>query len=480
MSDLDGIVSISISGAVPQVSEPGFGTPMVAACRIPSSWGAARVKSYTGTQAMTADGFDSTYPAYQVAAAMFAQTPPPAAVKVGRRAHTSTQTVHLTPVDPASVNGLVYSVTIDGGTATVTTSGSHNTLSEVCNDLAGQINALGGTPVSAVATPASPSSTHIVCTSSTAGLVHSYGFPSDTTTTHYQPIQIFDATTDAGGTSGLNDDLSKIDQADGDWYFLLLDSNSIAEATVAAVYMEARGFGELVTQTADTGNATTGSVLDPASTTDFMYLLKNAGYTRTFYGYVPGIFTTGFAPAMVGSRATATPGSDTWWGKTLAGVSAYTLTPTQKSAVLGKNGNVYTTIAGVSIVQNGTMANGGWADSVRFLDWLKQSIQVALFTLLTNNGGKVPYTDAGADLVAGAIRSVLKAGIKAGGLNPGAPAGTDNTGTPYPAIPAPSVYTPPVASISPATRATRNFPGVTFSAQGAGAIQGVIINGSVQ
>ena len=472
MSDLDGIVSISISGNVPPVSEPGFGTPLIAAYHTKYS---DRVRSYAGLAGMSSDGFSSSDAAYMIASAVFSQNPPPAQVKIGRRAHAFTQVVHLTPVDPSTVpggpDGLHYGVLIDGTIRQVLTSTpSHDTLAEVCTDLATQINALPGSPITADGT----SGTHVVCTAATAGVLHSYAFPVNTTSIVYQPIKIFDATTDAGGTSGLNDDLAQIDQADGDWYFLLTDSNDVAGAHVAAAYMEARGFGEYLTQTADTGNATTGSVLDPTSTTDFLAVLKTAGYTRTWMGYTPGILSTPLAAGMAGSRATATPGSDTWWGKTLAGVSAYTLSPAQKSAILGKNGNTYTTIGGIAITQSGKNASGVWADAVRFLDWLKQTIQVAIFTLLTSNSGKIPYTDAGADLVAAAIRAVLKQAVRAGGLNPGAPAANG-----FPAIPAPSVFVPPVASIDPTVRATRVLPGVTFGAQGAGAIQGVTIQGAV-
>ena len=482
MSDLDGIVNITITGAAPQVSEPGFGTPMIVTGNVPGGV-TASVTTYTAASQMTTDGYGASHPAFLKAQVMFSQTPPVARVKVAARHHVITQVVHLTPADPATVNGLIYSVLIDGLLATITTSGGHNTLAEVCTDLATAINALAGAPVTADGT----SGTHVVCTGA-AGVLHSYAFVASITGTIQQAIKIFDATTDAGGSNGLNDDLTRIDLADGDWYFLLLDSDDIAGVNVARAYMAARGFGEFCTQTADTGNASTGSVLDPASTTDFLYLLKHSTpVARVWAGYTPGILTSMFAAGMVGSRATSLPGSDTWWGKTLAGVTAYALSPSAKAAVCGtstaptsgKNGNVYMTVAGIDIVQNGMMSNGDWADAVRGIDWLKQQLQLAVFLLLIANGGKVPYTDAGGDLIGGAIRSVLKAGIKVGLLNPGAPKGVDGNGTPYPAIPAPSVYVPPVASVPVGTRATRNFPGFTFAAQGAGAIQGVSIVGGV-
>lgn len=493
MSDLDPIVTINISGAVPQVSEPGFGTPMIAVCYTPN-FGASVVRQYTSLAAVQAD-FPTTAPAYQIAEVLFAANPAPQTVKIGRRAHAFTQVVHLWPAAPSGVAGQVYGVLVDGLLATYTTS-TADTTNAVCVGLAAAINALTAAPSpttqspyappTAVATPGSGASTHIVCTGA-AGVLHSYAFPASTPSTTYQSVQIEDATTDPG----IQTDLAAIQAADADWYFLLLDSNSAAEigspsdgGSGAAGWMDGQGFGMLVTQTADTGDPA-GDVLDPTSTTDVMYVLFAANTQRTFIFYTPGIATAWPAAGIVASRCTATPGSDTWWGKTLADVPSYGLTTTQKNAVLvggsppSKRGNTYTIIAGVAIVQNGTMANGTFADMVRFLDWLKQSIQIAIFTLLIANDGKVPYTDGGASLIAAAVLSVLKAGVKAGGLNPGAPAGTDNTGTPYAAIAPPSVYAPPVASVPTATRLARQYPGVTFSAQGAGAMQGVTIQGSV-
>jgi hypothetical protein len=88
---------------------------------------------------MSADGFRSHDAAYRAAAAVFAQTPRPRRVKVGRRALAPTQVIRITPVAPSS--GEVYSLKVDGLAVTFTADGTP-TVAEVCTGLHAAIGAL--------------------------------------------------------------------------------------------------------------------------------------------------------------------------------------------------------------------------------------------------------------------------------------------------------------------------------------------------
>jgi len=89
-------------------------------------------------------------------------------------------------------------------------------------------------------------------------------------------------------------------------------------------------------------------------------------------------------------------------------------------------------------------------------------MQADVFQGLMNND-KIPYTDVGAGVIESAIRTRLKLAEKALILAPGTTV----------------VTVPTVASQSSGSKAVRDFPGITFSAELAGAIHKIDINGNV-
>jgi hypothetical protein len=136
MSFADDIASVTITRANVTPTRAGFGTPMVVAYHTLNS---DRVRTYSSLAAMSADGFRSHDAAYRAAAAVFAQTPRPRRIKIGRRALAPTQVIRLTPVAPSA--GEVYSLRIDGLAVTFTADGTP-TVAEVCTGLHAAIGAL--------------------------------------------------------------------------------------------------------------------------------------------------------------------------------------------------------------------------------------------------------------------------------------------------------------------------------------------------
>ena len=165
----------------------------------------------------------------------------------------------------------------------------------------------------------------------------------------------------------------------------------------------------------------------------------------------------------MGAEFALDPGTYTMNLKTLAGQTVDTFTATQYNAALNKNANLYLEIGGVNVLRVGTYANGLFLDEIRFIDWLQARIEERIYFLLVNTP-KVPYTDPGAQLLANQIQAVLQNGVKIGGLA---------------ADPAFTIFVPKVADQSPVDRADRYFPGVTFTAQLAGAIHKIQIRGTV-
>lgn len=210
-------------------------------------------------------------------------------------------------------------------------------------------------------------------------------------------------------------------------------------------------------------------ILDPSSTTDLAYFFKNAAYDRTISCYHPNSLDETPTPApawfeagWMGEALPYDPGSQTWAYKTISGVATYALTSGQVTAALAKSANIYTTIGGVNVTQNGTVASGEYIDIIRGLDWLESSLQEAVYAELVNKR-KIPYTDEGIALIENTVRGVLSTAATAGLL-----------------IESTIVMSVPLLSeISSADKLTRNLPDVTFTADLQGAIHTVTIEGTV-
>jgi hypothetical protein len=194
-----------------------------------------------------------------------------------------------------------------------------------------------------------------------------------------------------------------------------------------------------------------------------MATLKSAAYARTMGIYHPsnGAFADA---AWVGRCLPLDPGSETWAHKTLKGVTATRITPTWRTNILNKKGNVYETIAGRNITEFGTVADGEYFDVVRFVDWLKARIAERVFSTLTDQANsKIPYTNRGIALIVGDVRAVLKSGVAVGGL-------VEDTIV---------VSAPRAEDVDPADKAARLLKNVIFTATLQGAIHTAQIKGTV-
>lgn len=161
------------------------------------------------------------------------------------------------------------------------------------------------------------------------------------------------------------------------------------------------------------------------------------------------------------------PGSSTWKFKSLTGVVANGstagkpyLTTSELNTLFGKKGNAYNLVAGIGITENGTVGSGEYIDVIRGVDWLKARIQTLVFTPLIRLD-KVPYTDAGIQIVVTQLKAALQEGVDADFIS---------TFT---------VTYPEVVDISETDKAARLLPDVNFTATLAGAIHKVEINGVV-
>lgn len=378
MSELDSIISIQINRETTAVATASFQIPLVLATFTNFS---ERVRTYTDFDAV-ADDFDSTDNVYKIAQRLFGQdgVRPPSII-VGRRqvnSVTFTPTVADNTVYTVTLNDVLYTFT-SGASATATTIitgikaaiGSPTGITVTGTTTLTLAPTVAGTPWSVV------SSTNLVAVNAV---------PTETL------VEALDAVTDVTNS----------------WYCLVSESHLSADIMALAASIQPR-HKIFITSTADPVTITTGTT-DPAS------LLKAGSYSRTAIIYLPTADTEYPEAAWVGSQLPRTPGSNDWDFKRATLVTVSVLTDTQRSNLRSKNANMYTTVAGVNIFQDGNMSTGvsDAIDIIIGIDWTYARMQEAIYSRLVNLL-KVPYTRNGFLIIESEMRSVLAQG-QANGL----------------------------------------------------------------
>ena len=210
--------------------------------------------------------------------------------------------------------------------------------------------------------------------------------------------------------------------------------------------------------------------------------LTTTNYARTyaFYSGDAEGYGENAQPAANGYAALAVmakcfgydAGTETWNLKELSSIVQSALTETKKDTLSGKNINMYLRYADSNVTIGGMTLAGEWIDVIRFRDWLEANIKSSVFAVLKANK-KVPFTDSGIGLVAGALTSVLLQGQRIGGI---APTEYDADGNETLGF---TVNVPTSSSFTEAERKARRLTNITWQARLAGAIHVVTIEGTL-
>lgn len=445
MTTPDQIVTVTIDATPKSLDRPGFGVPLIAVYH--ALW-PERTRSYTDLAGMITDGFTVASPAGLAASAIFSQPNKVPLIKVGRRALPPTQTITIKCLD--ATEGVVYNLLVGpkgSETAIAYTVGASATPTTVAT----AIELL----VEAVTDVASSSATDTITAVVTAGTLLS--FIDATPARAPRVMQINDTTADPG----IATDLAAIALVDNAWYGLLLDSNSKAEIVAAAAWVEAAD--KLLGYSTADANVAAGVSGNVGLT------LKTSSYRKSFGLFTRNGGTMSYGAARwMGSRFSQDPGSANWAWAQLAGLPADVLSSTETSNVSTANITTYENILGVPVCvggenKGGKVASGEWIDIVWGVDWNKSNIQVSLIALFINNK-KLPFTDPGIGVVQSTILGELRSGV-AVGL--------------YTNQPKPSVNVPKAADVSATDKGNRVLKNVTFVAYLAGAINAIVVHGTV-
>lgn len=424
MSELDQIVNITISRESTAVATASFQIPLILATFTEFS---ERTRTYTDIDAV-GDDFSSSTLVYKIATKLLGQSTVgavPPSIIVGRR---QVDEVILTPV---VANNAVYTVTINGVDYTFTSDGTA-TAAEITAGLDTAIGAPAGITVT-------DNTGTLTVEVTTPGTAWSIKVSSNLTQANTTPTETY------------VDALEAVEQENNSWYGIVLDTHTpqVVEDISDAINARRKLFG---TSTADTVTPTTG-------TTDIAKILSDKTADRTYGVYLPTADTDFPEAAWMGAQLPYTPGSNDWDFKRATGVTVSTLTDTQRVNLRAKNCNMYTTVAGVNIFQDGDTFGGSPIDEIVGIDWLYARLQEGVYFRLINSL-KVPMTNAGLAIIENEIRSVLSQAESNGLIDRGW-----------------TVNTPDVSSISPTLRAQRIAGVFVFRARLAGSIRKVQING---
>jgi hypothetical protein len=441
MAVLEDIVRVDIAVQSQSPSRATFAVPLIAGFHTRF---AERVRSYSSIDALEDDGFVATDAEHKIASAIFAQSPTVPLIKVGRLA--GAQNARVVKLLATARNETAYVVEING-TEFSFTSDVDATAAEIATGLTSAINA-GSLPVTA-----SVDTNNLMLTADVSGP----DFYVDVTDESLW-ASIQDTT---AARSSLATDLSEILAADPDWYALVLTRNNHLDIAAAAAWIETRkrvlfagaiNFGAIVSAQNNLGS----------NSTSLVGVLAALTYNRT-----GTVFTKHEADfphaALLGAVLPLDPGSWTAHCKTLTGVQASLLSDTERINLEANFGNHYQVVAGINVLFNGYMASGRFFDLQVFVDWNEARIKEEIFSAMAFSDNKIPYTQAGIDIIENCISKVLDQGTQQGGWAPG---------TTF-------VRSPKFSTISAGNKAARLLDDVVFGGTYAGAIHEVEVAGKL-
>lgn len=448
MSELSDIVTVAISRETQSLSQFAFGIPAIISqfATTKTTVAFVRHRYYTSLADMATDGWTVYDYEYKAAQKLFSQNPRPTSVMIGRwDSGDANLTAALAAIQLASADWYAWTL-IPSKTALFTFAGDLITGNKV--DIV-----INGVTVAQVSWSSDMQTTMGLIKTAVEAAISGATFTVSTTPFRTATLTLPNGTTPSSITIAIT----------GGATVTTCVVTLLSTATVQA-YKDCAAWNETMMKLFFYSDS--DPVTKAAGTTDLAYFMKGLNYDRTISVYNPyamGDMAATFEEiSWIGACLPFDPGSITWAFKTLAGVSAIALTPSERGFILGKNAAIYTTTAGVDITEQGKVASGEYIDIMQGVDWISASLQAAIFTQLINVK-KIPYTDEGVELITSQVRAVLNRAATKGIL-----------------VKASIVVTNPlVADVAAADKAARLLPDINFTAVLQGAIHKTEINGIV-
>lgn len=476
------VVRVSILTSPTFPARKGFGLLLIVgkSARLPLG---QRIRFYSDMDAVAAD-FSSTDEEYIAANIAFSQSPRPNEIAIGRR-FDSAAPGELMGSTTAYEDTIATWAAISNGSMKISIDGVEKTLTSMDFSAVTTLNGVASVVQTKLAAAASGSTvvfdgTRFIVRSGTTGTSSAVSYAS-----------AHNSGTDVSGMLGLTSadqgiitagiaaesisaSLDALQSFNPSWYgFHFTKEVTDQNVKDAAAWAEARVkiFG---------WTKSTGAIADGGVTNDLASDLKTSLYRRTF-----GVWDANDDYAAISAMAraftvnfNAQNSTLTLKFKTLPGISAGTITESQRLALVSKNVNYYTYFGDSAMLAEGVMASGVFFDEVHGLDWFQNAIETNVFGFLYTRVTKVPQTDKGVasivQQVEKACREAVNNGLVAPGTWNGSPVGEVDTGDFLPT--GYYVYAQAVSEQNQSDREARKAPPISVLAKGAGAIHGVDIN----
>ncbi|HFK7186596.1 TPA: DUF3383 family protein [Serratia odorifera] len=440
MANLSQIANVVISLNTASIAKASFGIPLAVS---PTTAFSERIRKYSSYQAAEQDGLDAA--TLKALSAVFSQSPRPNQAWVGRR---NAANIELTVSLATIASGNIFSFSV--GTQTIT-------YTAIANDGAGEV----ADGLLAALTANSNVAALFTTTATDDGL--SMVVKDPTQPVIVKPVSNLSIST-TGVTNAIEADLSAINQEDNGWYGFALVERSDDLITQASAWAE--------TQTKLFFAASATAEIWTSATTDLASQLQDLQYLRTALIAHKAAETEYPDMAWMGRCFTIAPGGETWALKNLPSITPSKFSDTEQSYIFQKNANAYEQYAeNTFLINKGKVVSGEWIDVVRFRDWLIDTIQKNMASLMIRQK-KVPYTNGGIALIVNSLRGSLIQGQQAGGIAP------DEQNADGDTVPGFRITYPNAADVSADIKATRTLY-IEFVALLAGAIQLVEITGSL-
>jgi hypothetical protein len=383
MSEIDTIVSIQLTRESTAVATASFQIPLILAAFTNFS---ERTRTYTDMDAVASD-FDSGDSVYVMAQKLFGQSTVgavPPSIVVGRRQVASAT------ITPTVSNNTTYTVIVNGVAHTYTSDASASA-DEIVDGLISSIGTVEGITV-----------TDGVGTF-TVGSTDPLGAWSVSTSANLTKV-------DAASTEAWADALDAVREDNDTWYALTAETHTQADVVALSDAIGAlrKIYG---TSSQDPAVITTG-------TTDVAAVLSAKSAGRTFGVYLPTADTEYPEAAWIGSQLAYTPGSNDWDFKRASGVTVGKVNDTARVNLRAKDMNMYTSVGGVNVFQDGNMFDGTPIDQVVVEDYLYARLQEQIYFRLINTL-KIPMTNQGLVIIENEIRSVLSQAQANGAIDRG-------------------------------------------------------------
>lgn len=382
---LSEIVNLQIQAGTVSPARRGFGTPFLLMSH--DAWiGAAQVRTYTSFAGVAAD-FDAHELPYLHAAAIFGQARRPRSIKIGRLPAPGSSHVQILDfTNHPTGEAIVGSVVSAAGVETAINVAWNTNIATTLAALDTAIEAALGAGTVATASP---------LTTITTTLAPPHG---GIARVEFATAAIRETTADWD----CDDALTAHALVDGDWYGVILDTNSPKNIDKAARWCLANQRLLIVgPQYSDPTDFASGEF---TSGSDFTALQANNSAV--------GIFTrasreSGIESAWTSLLFSYQPGQATWAYKRLQGVGADTYNATERTQIEAVHANHYTSEAAIGITRPGKAFGGEWIDVVIGLAWLEARLQEDIFALFVSEP-KIPYTDEGIAQIESTVRGVLR------------------------------------------------------------------------